>query len=246
MATRPPPPKKSPPPAPHAASKRIIFRRTILLMLCFGAAMFIPLINQLYSLAILHNDDYGATARLNQMRDIEVSASRGTIRDVNGNVLAMSATVYKLILSPRDLLNSVDPADFQKDGKLDQVKYDAAVAQAQSDLKRDLLQLIPDLDADALDRHIQATNRAYRELKVDIEQEEHDIIQAYISENKTGSYLYLSPDTKRYYPYSSLASQVIGFVNKTLDDGRPGIEITMHGGETTSFGHDTLAYIKLG
>ena len=47
------------------------------------------------------------------MRDIEVSASRGTIRDVNGNVLAMSATVYKLILSPRDLLNSVDPADFQ-------------------------------------------------------------------------------------------------------------------------------------
>ena len=40
--------------------------------------------------------------------------------------------------------------------------------------------------------------------------------------------------------------RVIGFVNKTLDDGRPGIEITMHGGETTSFGHDTLAYIKLG
>ena len=222
MAKRPPPPKKSPPPAPHAASKRIIFRRTILLMLCFGAAMFIPLINQLYSLAILHNDDYGATARLNQMRDIEVSASRGTIRDVNGNVLAMSATVYKLILSPRDLLNSVDPADFQKDGKLDQVKYDAAVAQMQSDLKRDLLQLIPDLDADALDRHIQATNRAYRELKVDIEQEEHDIIQAYISENKTGSYLYLSPDTKRYYPYSSLASQVIGFVNK--EGGAYGIE----------------------
>jgi len=50
-------------------------------------------------------------------------------------------------------------------GKLDEDRYHAAIAKVQEDLKRDLLQLIPDLDADALDRHIQATNRAYRELK---------------------------------------------------------------------------------
>ena len=68
MAKRPPPPKKSPPPAPHAASKRIIFRRTILLMLSFGAAMFIPLINQLYSLAILHNDDYRSEEHTSELQ----------------------------------------------------------------------------------------------------------------------------------------------------------------------------------
>ncbi len=38
---------------------------------------------------------------------------------------------------------------------------------------------------------------------------------------------------------------VLGMVNKTLDDGRPGIEIAMLEGETASFGHDTLAYIRL-
>lgn len=38
---------------------------------------------------------------------------------------------------------------------------------------------------------------------------------------------------------------VLGMVNKTLDDGRPGIEIAMLEGGTASFGHDTLAYIRL-
>jgi len=219
MAKHPPPKKQ---PVQHTTSKRMVFRRTVLLMLLFGLFMFFPLVKQLYSLAILHNDDYGAQARLNQMQDVEVSASRGTIRDANGNVLAMSATVYKLILSPRDLLSSVDPKDYQTDGKLDQDKYQKAVSQAQEDLKRDLLQLIPDLDAEKLERSIQATQYAYRELKVDIEQEEYEVIQTYISEHKTGSYLYQIPDTKRYYPYSSLASQVIGFVN--AEGGAYGIE----------------------
>ena len=222
MAKRPSTPQKRSGPVPHTANKRMLFWRTIILMLVFGVVLFIPLINQLYSLAILHNNDYGAQARLNQMRDIEVSASRGTIRDANGNVLAMSATVYNLILSPRDLVASVEAKDYHVDGKLDEDRYQAAIAKAQEDLKRDLLQLIPDLDEETLDRHIQATKYAYRVLKTDIEQEEYDVIQAYITEHKTGPALYLSPDTKRYYPYASLASQVIGFVNK--EGGAYGIE----------------------
>ena len=222
MAKRPSTAQKRSGPVPHTASKRMLLRRTVFLMLIFGVVLFIPLINQLYSLAILRNSDYGTQARLNQMRDIEVSASRGTIRDANGNVLAMSATVYNLILSPRDLVASVEAKDYHVDGKLDEDRYQAAIAKAQEDLKRDLLQLIPDLDEETLDRHIQATKYAYRVLKTDIEQEEYDVIQAYITEHKTGPALYLSPDTKRYYPYASLASQVIGFVNK--EGGAYGIE----------------------
>ena len=222
MAKRPSTAQKRSGPVPHTASKRMLLRRTVFLMLVFGVVLFIPLINQLYSLAILRNSDYGTQARLNQMRDIEVSASRGTIRDANGNVLAMSATVYNLILSPRDLVASVEAKDYHVDGKLDEDRYHAAIAKVQEDLKRDLLQLIPDLDEETLNRHIQATKYAYRVLKTDIEQEEYDVIQAYITEHKTGPALYLSPDTKRYYPYASLASQVIGFVNK--EGGAYGIE----------------------
>ena len=35
----------------------------------------------------------------------------------------------------------------------------------------------------------------------------------FIEENDTGYYLYLTPSTKRYYPFGALASQVLGFVN---------------------------------
>lgn len=35
-----------------------------------------------------------------------------------------------------------------------------------------------------------------------------------------------------------------GLVAKTLDDGRPGIEITLENGETASFGNENVAYIR--
>ena len=42
---------------------------------------------------------------------------------------------------------------------------------------------------------------------------EAEAIRAFIEEHKTAYYLYLTPSTKRYYPFSALASQVLGFVN---------------------------------
>ena len=42
----------------------------------------------------------------------------------------MSATVYNLILAPKDLINSVDKDDFEdEDGKLDQSAYQAEIQQ---------------------------------------------------------------------------------------------------------------------
>ena len=204
-----------------AHSKRSIFRRTLFLMGVCGFAMFVPLIWKLWDIAIVHHDEYQKMATDQWTLKQLITAERGKIYDRNGNIMAMSSTVYKLILSPRDLIASVSDKD--ADGKpLEDAVHEAMVAAKQSQVVEDLMALIPGLDREAVVGHVNATKKAYREIKVNIEEEEKQAIQEYIAENKAGGYLYLSPDTKRYYPYSGLAAQALGFVN--ANGGAYGIE----------------------
>ena len=204
-------------------SKRVIFRRTIFLMVMCGIVLFIPLFWKLWDVAIVHHDQYQQQAIDQQTLDLSVSASRGDIYDRNGNLMAMSATVYTLVLSPRDLVGSVDQKDYtDKDGNPDEAAYNAAVAEKQEQIVDDLMDLVPGLDEERLNTQVHATQYAYREIKTNIEEEEAETIRAYITENKTSHYLYLISGTKRYYPYASLAAQALGFVN--AEGGAYGIE----------------------
>ena len=202
-------------------SKRSIFRRTVFLMVVCGVLMFIPLGWKLWDIAVVHHDEYQQDASNQQTLDLSVSASRGNIYDRNGNVMAMSATVYNLILSPNDLVKSV-PEEDEDGNPLSDEEYDAAVAAKQEQVKRDLLALVPGLDEERLDAQVHATQYSYREVKTNIEEEEAEAIRTYIVENKTASYLYLITGTKRYYPYSGLAAQTVGFVN--ANGGAYGVE----------------------
>ena len=109
-------------------SKRMVFRRTVILMLICGVGFFIPLMVQLWNISIQDHDFYQQKAAEQQLMDVAVAAHRGDILDANGEVMAMSATVYNLILAPKDLINSVDKDDFEdEDGKLDQSAYQAEI-----------------------------------------------------------------------------------------------------------------------
>ena len=202
-------------------SKRAIFRRTVFLMVVCGVLMFIPLCWKLWDIAIVHHEEYQNKASNQQTLSLSVPASRGNIYDKNGNVMAMSATVYTLILSPNDLVKSV-PTEDEEGNELSQEALDAAVAAKQEQVKEDLLALVPGLDEERLDTQVHATKYSYREVKKNIEEEEAETIRQYIVENKTSAYLYLITGTKRYYPYSGLAAQALGFVN--AEGGAYGIE----------------------
>ena len=203
-------------------SKRAVLHRTVFLMVMCGVVMFAPLVWKLWDIAILHHADYQDRASDQQTMDLTVSASRGNIYDRNGNILAMSATVYNLILSPNDLVKSV--SNKAEDGKtpLSDEAYAARLAARQDQVVADLLALVPSLDRERLERQVHAVKYSYREVKTNIEEEEAERIRQYIADNKTSAYLYLTPGTKRYYPYSSLAAQVLGFVS--AEGGAVGIE----------------------
>ena len=79
---------------------RTMLRRTLFLMAVCGIVSFLVLAARLYVLQIKDHDKYEQLAISQQLRETGSSAQRGTIYDCNMNILAMSANVENIYLSP--------------------------------------------------------------------------------------------------------------------------------------------------
>ena len=206
----------------QSISKRKVLRRTVILMALCGVGFFIPLLARLWTITIVDHDEYQARAARQRAATVQVSASRGEILDANDNVMAVSATVYNLILSPLDLVNSVDEKKFKKDGVTDEAAYQGEIDRRRSAVVDGLMALFPDMDRENLTRRMEKTYSQYEVLRTKIETENAQKVRELLTELKTSNYLYLTPDTKRYYPYGALASQALGFTN--ANGGAYGLE----------------------
>ncbi len=207
-------------------NNRSLFRRTIFLMAVLGVGVFLPLIAQLYKLQIVEHEDWEKRAANQQTKNVSVAANRGTIYDREGRAMAMSATVYKLILSPMGVLGSVNKDDFKTaDGKEDTAAYEKELY----DRRKIIVDGIVDLfgyDEERLWSRIERINSGYEVLYYELEEEDAEKARAFISENKLSAGLQLTPSSKRYYPYSSVGSHVLGFMsqNKTSGDNKVGAQ----------------------
>ena len=99
---------------------------------------------------------------------------------------------------------------------------EAAIQELRDTVIDGLMAIRPDLDRADLERRMAKENSQYEVLLTGLEEEEAQAIRDFIEENDTGYYLYLTPSTKRYYPFGDLASQVLGFVNS--EGGAYGLE----------------------
>lgn len=170
--------------------KQRVFRRTIILMVLFGVLSFLPLINKLYQLQIVQHEELQEKAARQQTRDMAVSADRGTIYDSEGNILAISATVQNLVVSPKDI----------RENGLDKSLIATGLSQ------------LTGTDAGNILKRLENTKSQYEVIARKLEEEDAERVRTFIKDNKLAGGVYLEPDSKRYYPYSSLASHVIGFV----------------------------------
>ena len=100
-------------------ANRIIQSRTFALMLIMGILMFVLLFFRLYDLQITRHEELQGKAVSQQTRRTVVTASRGTIYDASGNILAISASAETIILSPLEIDQAVndkdDPVSWTKD-----------------------------------------------------------------------------------------------------------------------------------
>ena len=186
------------------APNRTMLRRALFLLTVCGIVAFLLLIAQLFRLQILRHDELEGAALSQQLRRTVITADRGKIYDRNGAVLAVSATAYTVYLSPAEIaMNGEDPVLIASG--LAQIlgsDYDKVLSMAQdrrSWYKTVARQIEPDLAAEV---------RAFKE--------EHDLLG-----------VKLEPDTRRYYPYSTLASHLIGFVGVD-NTGLAGVEYTLN------------------
>lgn len=179
---------------------RQMLRRTLFLMAVFGIGAFLLLLARLYKLQIIDHEKYESMAIQQQLRSVPSSASRGVIYDTNMNTLAVSASVDNVYLSPQEI------EMYGEDRAL--------IAQGLSE--------ILGLRYDDIYEKTGQKGSWYVTVARKLEKDKADQIRAF--KNQYGLRgVRLETDTKRYYPNSSLACHLIGFVG-TDNYGLEGIE----------------------
>ena len=178
-------------------ANRIIQTRSFVLMILMGVVMFVLLFFRLFDLQITRHEELQGRAVNQQTRRTVVTANRGTIYDAGGNILAISSSAETIILSPLEIDNAVndteDPVSWTKES-----------------LAAGLAEILGK-DASAIRKRMDNVKSQYEVIQLRADEDTAAKVRSYVDENKIAG-VHLVADTKRYYPYGSLAAQVIGFV----------------------------------
>ncbi|MBQ6531364.1 MAG: PASTA domain-containing protein, partial [Clostridia bacterium] len=155
---------------------------------------------------IIRGEELSGKAKAQQQGSSIITASRGTIYDRNGKVLAESASANTLICNPEDI---------KDDGDADVIAQKLAP--------------ILDMDSTKIKQLITKETR-YQVIKKRMSKEQTDKVRELMnSENdaktaKAMSGVYFEEDSKRYYPFN-VAPHVLGFTGYD-NNGIQGIELT--------------------
>ena len=178
-------------------ANRIIQTRSFVLMILMGIVMFVLLFFRLFDLQITRHEELQGKAVNQQTRRTVVTANRGTIYDAGGNILAISSSAETIILSPLEIDNAVNDTE-------------NPVSWTKESLAAGLAEILGK-DASAIRKRMDNVKSQYEVIQLRADEDTAAKVRSYVDENKIAG-VHLVADTKRYYPYGSLAAQVIGFV----------------------------------
>ena len=207
---------------PDAArkAKLTIQRRTLYLLMVFGVFSFLALFAKAYDLTINQHEEMQERASSQQTQSTTISASRGTIYDRNGETLAISATADTVFLDPKMIQERADELDLERAKALAEGVEDGESLPITGEEYKDLiateLSRILEIEEDTIREKMEKTWSQYEILKKRVDKEIGDEVRAFITDNVTGENIqgiHLLSDAKRYYPHSTLASHVLGFLN---------------------------------
>ena len=224
-------------------ANQVIRGRTMLIMLLLGVASFTVLFWKLYDLQINRHDELKAEAVSQQTDSMVISASRGTIYDKNGEIMAISYSTETVLLDPggvQDFVESQEQKiqDAAEEAAEKGAPYTAPEVLDQAYIARGLSRIL-DVEEETILEHLENTANRYWEVKTKVDQDVADEVRRFINGEiddegnqlttvdedgntvliSTGGRptrlqgISLTPDTKRLYPFGSLAGNVIGFVN---------------------------------
>lgn len=168
----------------------------LILLLLIGRIGFLQFVQGNYLKELAYNQQ-----TINQI----ISPKRGNIYDSTGKALAISAQVDTITINPNKLV---------KDNNDDTKEYKEKVAKGLSD--------IFELNYDEVLEKVNSSSQVETIIKK-VEQEKVDTLKKWMEDNKISVGINIDEDTKRYYPYNTIASNVIGFCGGD-NQGLSGIE----------------------
>lgn len=179
--------------------KKDLYKRVSALLIIIALLFSLDAFRVFY-IEIIKGDEYSAKAESQQLSDTEIPAIRGTILDSDGNVLAQSATVWDVFLDPGNITDKTRPIIVDNLARI--------------------LKLDEEGKAELLEKSKKDTR--YVVIAEKVENDVKEEISAFMSakENKKlklGNMIGVIQNTRRYYPYGSFASTVLGF---TGDDNQ--------------------------
>ncbi len=204
-------------------TRKEVLKRSLIVLVAM-AFLFTINILSLVNVQLIKNDTFKAYAEKNQLEDRTVSARRGTIYDCNMNVLAQSASVWKVYVNPNNF--TVYSDDFNN--------------LAIDSVSEKLAQIL-ELDKETIRQKITDNSQyKYVVIKSKVEKQQRDKVNELLSEcismpavTEDGKdkvdkvyysyYIGVETDIKRYYPDGNLASALLGFTGSE-DEGRYGLE----------------------
>ncbi len=174
-------------------------KKKVIWELIVAMLLFTLLAGRLAHIQFIKGEELQSMAYIGQTLDRNINPKRGTIYDSTGkNILAVSSTVETI---------TVNPVNIAKENK-------EKVAEA--------LTKIFDLDYETVLKRV--TKRSSIETIVKkVDKEKADELRIWMKDNNITSGINIDEDTKRYYPYNNLASQIIGFCGSD-NQGLDGIE----------------------
>ncbi len=157
------------------------------------------LIGRIGYIQLIQGEKLSSMAYQQQTLDRGINPKRGTIYDSTGkNILAVSSTVETV---------TVNPGNIAKENK-------EKVAKILSD--------IFELDYEKTLKKV-SKRSSIETISKKVDKEKTDQLRIWMEQNGISSGINIDEDTKRYYPYNTLASQIIGFCGSD-NQGLDGVE----------------------
>ena len=185
--------------------ENVISSKKLKISMVTAITLLILLIIRLFYLQIIDGQHLSTLASNQQTTSETISSKRGNIYDSTGASLAISETVDTVSVNPT---------------KLKSKKYTD-----ENELKQELSKKLAEIFELNYDEVLEKLNNAKSSVTIAKKEEEDKVnkLKDWIKENKISAGINIDEDSKRYYPYSTLASQVIGACG-TDNQGLSGIE----------------------
>ncbi len=219
----------------HMQPGRIKLNKRSAWILAFFALCGVLLAVRLFYLQIINFEKYQTNTVNQYTKETVIKAKRGTIYDRNMKVLAISTTVERVFISPNTIPNQTVAAYVESivQKKKDPEEQKELRTQLLSQFQNTSITVAQDI-ANELSSHLGVeaamvmekaakTHRADETIKKQVELEVTAKIKEMVSAKRYSAFIHFSEESKRYYPYGSLASHILGFTG-TDGYGLTGVE----------------------